>query len=281
MTPELQALTQRLEDIEKQVAHLAALVVEQSDAVRSVAAQSFVVRDSDGRRRAELGMVIPKHATEECPWLGLFDADESIRACICVGGERAIEGPSVELYDAKGKVGVEIEIGDHGPSVRLFNEDGKATIAIATSELGPCVMVSNPNGDQRLIINTSLSGAPQLLMEDAGGDKVLKLAVESDGPHLLFEKDNNVFWSAPSPDDYSNPNAVASGLEGVEVRLDEIESRFDGLEGSRDRSSETGIWLLGSALAIVLSWSRSASILYCIGHGILSWIYVIYFAFTR
>ena len=37
----------------------------------------------------------------------------------------------------------------------------------------------------------------------------------------------------------------------------------------------------GSALAIAISWSQNQSILWAIVHGILSWIYVIYYAFTR
>jgi hypothetical protein len=35
------------------------------------------------------------------------------------------------------------------------------------------------------------------------------------------------------------------------------------------------------AIAVVLSWSRNASILWCILHGGLSWLYVIDFALTR
>jgi hypothetical protein len=34
----------------------------------------------------------------------------------------------------------------------------------------------------------------------------------------------------------------------------------------------------GSALAITISWSANHSILWAIVHGILSWIYVIYYA---
>lgn len=37
----------------------------------------------------------------------------------------------------------------------------------------------------------------------------------------------------------------------------------------------------GSALAIVISWSQNHSILWAIIHGILSWLYVIYYALTR
>jgi hypothetical protein len=37
----------------------------------------------------------------------------------------------------------------------------------------------------------------------------------------------------------------------------------------------------GTALAITISWTKNASILWAIFHGFLSWIYVIYHAFTR
>jgi hypothetical protein len=35
-------------------------------------------------------------------------------------------------------------------------------------------------------------------------------------------------------------------------------------------------WIFGSALAMVLSYERGASILYAILHGILSWFYVLF-----
>ncbi len=44
--------------------------------------------------------------------------------------------------------------------------------------------------------------------------------------------------------------------------------------------TQSGIGI-GAALAIVLSWHRNRSMLLAIVHGILSWIYVIYFALTR
>ncbi len=45
-------------------------------------------------------------------------------------------------------------------------------------------------------------------------------------------------------------------------------------------AAQSGIGI-GAALAIVLSWHRNKSILLAILHGILSWLYVIYFAITR
>ena len=44
--------------------------------------------------------------------------------------------------------------------------------------------------------------------------------------------------------------------------------------------TQTGIGL-GSAIAVVCSRQRNRSILWAILAGILSWIYVIYFAMTR
>jgi hypothetical protein len=38
---------------------------------------------------------------------------------------------------------------------------------------------------------------------------------------------------------------------------------------------------IGSALAIAISWSTHQSILWALVHGVLSWLYVIYFAVTR
>jgi len=44
--------------------------------------------------------------------------------------------------------------------------------------------------------------------------------------------------------------------------------------------AQTGIGL-GSAIAVVCSWQRNRSILWAILAGILSWLYVVYFALTR
>jgi len=38
---------------------------------------------------------------------------------------------------------------------------------------------------------------------------------------------------------------------------------------------------MGCALAMILSWSANHSILWAILHGILSWLYVLYFAFLK
>lgn len=41
------------------------------------------------------------------------------------------------------------------------------------------------------------------------------------------------------------------------------------------------IYYWGGCLAMILSWSRNASVLYCVIHGPLSWVYVIFFELTK
>ena len=38
---------------------------------------------------------------------------------------------------------------------------------------------------------------------------------------------------------------------------------------------------IGDALAIAISWSNNESILWAILHGLLGWVYVIYYAIVR
>jgi hypothetical protein len=79
-------------------------------------------------------------------------------------------------------------------------------------------------------------------------------------------------------DDAGTPvEELQERIEGLEERIGDLENKFNQLS----QSAITGFYGLGTAIAVVLSWTRSASILWCILHGILSWIYVIYFAFTR
>jgi hypothetical protein len=56
--------------------------------------------------------------------------------------------------------------------------------------------------------------------------------------------------------------------------IDELRDRLDELENpsSSDDSGVVVMYVFGSSLAMILSWSRNASILWCVGHGITSWI---------
>lgn len=60
---------------------------------------------------------------------------------------------------------------------------------------------------------------------------------------------------------------------------------FEGLGMAKKHSATTEITrsgiTMGSALAMILSYSANQSILWAILHGIFSWFYVIYFAIVH
>lgn len=62
-----------------------------------------------------------------------------------------------------------------------------------------------------------------------------------------------------------------------------MSSMVFGQEMSRSTTqtiTQSGIGL-GSVIAVVTSWDRNKSILWALIHGVLGWLYVIYFVFTR
>jgi hypothetical protein len=227
MTPELQALTQRLEDVEKQVAHLEALAVEHADTdqtvgARTVNAQTFVVTDARGVRRAELSMTIPAGEAEEQPWLGLFDANGNVRACLGVHGRL----PWLEFYDPNQKSVVSLTVDEHGPRMGLYYGNRRPAVAVTLSKAGPQVSLFGPDGQEgasvqvcegrssltlldpsgkgALYLEVGPSGTKQLFMGGLGSEAQespvgpsLKLEVANDGPRLQFGQDNRVFWSVP------------------------------------------------------------------------------------
>ena len=52
------------------------------------------------------------------------------------------------------------------------------------------------------------------------------------------------------------------------------------MNSSTGSAAKAGV-SLGSAIAVAISWSINKSIFWAIVHGVLSWLYVIYFAVTR
>lgn len=198
MTPELKALTQRLEEVEKQIAHLAALTVEQSDTDRTVVARQFIVKDVQGTSRAVLGMAIPKGDTEESPWLGLLDANGNVRTCLSVGAE----GAAFEIYNAKGQAIGEVREFQDGPRIALFDSEGNTRACLKVkedglSESGSFAYLFSPDGKQGLRMELFSSGQASLVMSGVSGDSRLILAVDSDEPGLAFIKDDKAFWTVP------------------------------------------------------------------------------------
>ena len=82
-------------------------------------------------------------------------------------------------------------------------------------------------------------------------------------------------------EDFEQPEEYAAQSD-----LDELRERVEALEKGGDSDDHGGSgatvpFLGGVAFAMILSWSMNASILWCMLHVIVSWAYVIYFAFIR
>ena len=52
------------------------------------------------------------------------------------------------------------------------------------------------------------------------------------------------------------------------------------MNGHASNAAKAGI-SLGSAIAVAISWSVNKSIIWAVVHGLLSWLYVLYYALTR
>lgn len=89
--------------------------------------------------------------------------------------------------------------------------------------------------------------------------------------------------------DEAGSGDLENWAQDLESRVEDLESRAGDLERNSTNSLLAfsravwidGAYLMGMMLAIALSWSRNLSILWCIVHGLLSWLYVMYFAWTR
>jgi hypothetical protein len=219
VTPDMQAIANRLDELEKQVAHLAALATEQSDTDREVVARGFVVKDAEGKKRAALG------THEHGPSLALFDANGTFRAGVGVTSKSSSielhdgngkcrmqlkwdgdgqKGPWIGLYDAEGRLRLDAQVEDgYGPMLILRDQHANPGVIAQVMEPGASVEVRHANSKRQAILEMSNSGTASLFMGEPGTQAQpapglsLKLKVSNDGPCLLFGKDNTVVWSAP------------------------------------------------------------------------------------
>ncbi len=180
MTPEPDDLAQRM-DVEKQIAHLASLVVAHLETNGTVSARRFVVRDDEGCRRAELCVTSPADGGKKHPVLAIFDQDEKMRATLGLSAE----GPTLQFTHPNTKGWASIGFDDNGPGPCLTCGDanGQKRLDLGVFSSGtPALHIFDANGRARLNLqaDSSHSGEPLLIMADAEGGMRLKLSVDSD-----------------------------------------------------------------------------------------------------
>lgn len=94
---------------------------------KALEAERFVLRDADGKMRADLGLTKEKR-------------------------------PALTLYDAKGTARVSLDLAEEGPSLVMHNAQGKKQVALTTTKHSNSLHISDGNGRRRisLLVGTPL-----------------------------------------------------------------------------------------------------------------------------
>jgi hypothetical protein len=210
-TAEMQHLMERLERVERQNRWLvcgglvlvllcgSVLLMAQKPLAQDVEAQKFVLKDAEGKERAEL------HMTDSGPELALLSSSPS-------GAEAHLNlnngAPGLVLRGVNGKAAL-LRVDEDGPSLALISkkQDGVwfAGLDIAEDE-GPRLKLARENGGLSAAVhpegpNLSLldsegftaSIGSKWLINPSTGEKRQSSAASI---HLLDKKDH-VIWSAP------------------------------------------------------------------------------------
>jgi len=70
---------------------------------------------------------------------------------------------------------------------------------------------------------------------------------------------------------------MKSSHPDIDIKVRNLDKLGDACDSKKSKCSSShcsGCWVFGSALAMILSYERSASMLWAILHGILSWFYI-------
>jgi hypothetical protein len=214
MAPEisdLDVMAQRLEKLERQnrrlmqvgVLALAFLfsVVWMGQAprkLRPIEADRFTLKDSDGKKRAELLI------EESGPGLVLYDTTG--RRIGRFGG--VSNGAGLSLQSIEGGARLSLASQPEGPHLLLFDPSGKFRTELGAGEKGPYVLLHDSNGSPRaaLVLDNE---QPRLQLSDSAGFTAIlgsNPLVTADSPAvqkthaaslLFFGKEREILWRAP------------------------------------------------------------------------------------
>lgn len=215
MTPELQAITERVQKLERENRWLkraglsvlmlaaAALLMGQARPSRTVEANEFVLKDAVGKVRARLSM-----EETDRPTLTFYGKNALIPASASLAGgdepflvlHRAGSNGQVQLsanahflglglYEKAIRVGLAVQKGV--PALDLFDENGKSRAAITAPPTGPTFNLTD--SDSKAGFNlwvTALGAGPDFSMYDSGGKLRVDLVAPPGGPSMKLEDEN-------------------------------------------------------------------------------------------
>ncbi len=190
------------------------IVMRQARPARTLEAQSFVLRDAKGNRRAELATF------DTGSMLRLYDSTGKFGATIAAvangvgnldlsGGASLIvtrSGPAFILGNGNGQ-GANVSVTEHDLS--LNDSNGRQRVKVnAQPPFGPSIELDDEDGFSRASLNL-IAGQPLIIVNDSQGYSAqlgdVNLGTTRTGPHsktsaasiVLYSKDGKVLWSAP------------------------------------------------------------------------------------
>jgi len=200
--PDIQVLTQRLDRLERQnrllrcgafaaLALVAAAVwIGAAAKGRTIEAERFVLRDAQGKVRAEL-LTDPVFG----PRLRLSQANGRVRMELALKGTT---GPYLSLRDANGNDRAQLDAFSGNPGLTLYDSNAKSRVQIDLSENGaPAIRYYDQDHKRRAALEETESGLDFTLRDAEERERVI-LAAPASGPYLrLQDTEGRAVWSAP------------------------------------------------------------------------------------
>ena len=142
MTPDLQAIVERLEGLERENRRLkraglavlflaaAGLLLGQARPSRTVETEKFVLKDVSGNTRAMLGLV------EGNALLVLYGSQSDMKKGVLAEVGAGPTGPFLWLFDTQSVLRARLELGAGDPSHSFFDVDGKPRTEMGSGAKG-------------------------------------------------------------------------------------------------------------------------------------------------
>jgi hypothetical protein len=121
-----------------------------------VEAQSFVLRDDEGRGRAVLAML------DGGPGLTLLNSGEQIKAVLGVGEDEAY----LELWGSGGKANALVRMEGDEPELVFFDDEGRARASLRLFATGPCLRLFDANSKCRAMMELNPEDQPSVVVFD-------------------------------------------------------------------------------------------------------------------
>ena len=144
-----------------------------------VEAKRFILRDDNGKRRAELTSV---DVEDGSPYLVLRDKEERVRLVLRSNRDG---GASIGLRDAAGQARLTMGLGSDGyPGLDLWSATGKRRAALYDfAKLGSALVFYHDDGASHVVLSLAPDGTSRMVLNEP--------------LIMLMDKDGKVLWKEP------------------------------------------------------------------------------------